>query len=88
MRASRETITPDLQPRPSAASSLARLSLPTHKTSSGIHSSATWTSTSGDLNSLSDTDEIGDRENFTDEYNRLAKKVFVSAPPKAITHFC
>lgn len=75
MRASREAATPDLQPRPSAASSLARLSLPVNKTSNGFRSSATWTSTSGDLSGLSDTDEIGDRREFVEEYNRISKKV-------------
>jgi len=38
-------------------------------------SSATWTSSSGDLGLLSDTDEIDDRQDFVDEYNRLARKV-------------
>lgn len=75
MRASREAATPDLQPRPSVSSSLARLSLPAIKTSSGVQSSATWTSTTGDLGGLSDTDKISDRETFVEEYNRIAKKV-------------
>lgn len=75
MRASREAVTPDLQARPSAAVSLARLSLPAHKSSSGVRSSATWTSTSGDLGGLSDTDEIGDRQELVEEYNRLSQKV-------------
>lgn len=74
MRASRDAITPDLQPRPSASSSLGRLSLPFNKISSGMQSSATWTSNSGDLGALSDTDEIGDRTQLTQEYNRLAQK--------------
>lgn len=38
-------------------------------------SSATWTSSSGDIGIFSDNDEVDDRENFVDEYNRLAKKV-------------
>lgn len=74
MRASRDAITPDLQPRPSVSSSHGRLSLPVAKTSSGIQSSATWTSNSGDLGILSDTDEVGDRTQFVEEYNRLARK--------------
>lgn len=75
MRPSREVHTPDLQPRPSASSNLAHLSLPVKKTSSGVQSSATWTSTSGDLGSLSDTDEIRERDDYVEEYNRIAKKV-------------
>ncbi|KAH6675337.1 GTPase-activator protein for rho-like GTPases-like protein, partial [Plectosphaerella plurivora] len=39
-----------------------------------FRSSATWTSSSGDLASFSDTDEIEDRTRFVLEYNRLAKK--------------
>jgi hypothetical protein len=38
-------------------------------------SSDTWTSSSGDLGVLSDTDEIDDRGQFLQEYNRLALKV-------------
>ena len=38
-------------------------------------SSATWTSSSGDLVNLSDTDDIQDRPEFVHEYNRLARKV-------------
>lgn len=83
MRASRELHTPDLQPRPSAYSSLARLSLPVNKTSSGVQSSATWTSTSGDLGGLSDTDEIRERDDFVEEYNRIAKKVCLGGGRKA-----
>lgn len=75
MRPSRGAMTPDLQPRPSVSSSIARLSLPVNKTSSGVQSSATWTSSSGDLGGLSDTDKISDRESFVEEYNRLAIKV-------------
>lgn len=73
MRASRELSTPDLQPRPSITGYHGRLSIPIKKTSTGIQSSATWTSNSGDL--MSDTDEIANRDDFVDEYNRLAKKV-------------
>lgn len=40
----------------------------------GNDSSATWTSSSGDLGGLSDTDEVGDRSEFVGEYNRLAAK--------------
>ncbi|KAK1981734.1 hypothetical protein LZ30DRAFT_555879, partial [Colletotrichum cereale] len=40
-----------------------------------LPSSATWTSSIGDLAMLSDTDEIQDRRMFIHEYNRLAKKV-------------
>lgn len=43
-----------------------------------FRSSATWTSSSGDLAMFSDTDEIEDRTRFVLEYNRLAKKVRVS----------
>ncbi|KAJ4389426.1 hypothetical protein N0V93_006894 [Gnomoniopsis smithogilvyi] len=74
MRPPREVNTPDLQPGPSASSSLAHLSLPAQKTSSGVQSSATWTSTSGDLGGLSDTDDIRERNDFVEEYNRIAKK--------------
>jgi len=42
-------------------------------------SSATWTSSSGDLAGLSDSDEIHDRPEFVHEYNKLARKV--CAPP-------
>lgn len=73
MRASRELSTPDLQPRPSVTGYYGRLSVPVKKTSSGLQSSATWTSNSGDL--MSDTDEIANRDDFVEEYNRLAKKV-------------
>jgi hypothetical protein len=38
-------------------------------------SSATWTTSTGDMGIVSDTDEIEDRNHFVDEYNRLAKKV-------------
>lgn len=73
MRASRELSTPDLQPRPSVTGYHGRLSVPVKKTSSGLQSSATWTSNSGDM--MSDTDEIANRDDFVEEYNRLAKKV-------------
>ena len=43
-------------------------------------SSHTWTTSSGELGFLSDTDELNDRTWVVEEYNRLAKKVgwFVS----------
>jgi len=44
-------------------------------------SSATWTSSSGDLAGLSDTDDIQNRNHFVDEYNRLAKKVTIAQHP-------
>jgi hypothetical protein len=40
-----------------------------------MHSSRTWTTSSGELGLMSDTDELGDRAVFVQEYNRLAKKV-------------
>ncbi|KAK1718568.1 hypothetical protein BDP67DRAFT_368779, partial [Colletotrichum lupini] len=43
--------------------------------SRALPSSATWTSSVGDLALLSDTDEIQDRRIFVQDYNRLAKKV-------------
>jgi hypothetical protein len=44
-----------------------------------IRRSRTWSSSSGELGLLSDTDEIDDRSIFLQEYNRLAKKVRISA---------
>lgn len=84
MRASRDASTSDLQLRPSVSFSYGRLSLPVTKTSSGVQSSATWTSNSGDLGAMSDTDDIGNREGFVEEYNRLAKKVRVPVSAKVI----
>ncbi|KAK3995612.1 hypothetical protein QBC44DRAFT_305194 [Cladorrhinum sp. PSN332] len=40
----------------------------------GNESSATWTSSSGDLAGSSDTDDIQERSEFIQEYNRLARK--------------
>lgn len=40
-----------------------------------MHTSKTWTTSSGDHNILNDTDELEDRAGFVQEYNRLAKKV-------------
>ncbi|KAF4451470.1 putative Rho-GTPase-activating protein 6 [Fusarium austroafricanum] len=46
-----------------------------HITDQGpVHTRKTWTTSSGDHNILSDTDELGDRAGFVQEYNRLAKK--------------
>ncbi|KAM0270022.1 hypothetical protein ACHAQH_009582 [Verticillium albo-atrum] len=45
-----------------------------NRRSRAIPSSATWTSSSGDLAMFSDTDEVEDRQHFVIEYNRLAKK--------------
>ncbi|EGY18928.1 uncharacterized protein VDAG_09262 [Verticillium dahliae VdLs.17] len=70
--------------RQSSASRYPRLAnsdiVPAPLTGSGrrtkyLQSSATWTSSSGDLAMFSDTDEIEDRQHFVVEYNRLAKKV-------------
>ncbi|RCI11576.1 hypothetical protein L249_7772 [Ophiocordyceps polyrhachis-furcata BCC 54312] len=41
---------------------------------SQVRSSGTWTTSSGELGLLSDTDEVEDRAIFVHEYNRLAKK--------------
>ncbi|RDA91810.1 hypothetical protein CP533_2833 [Ophiocordyceps camponoti-saundersi (nom. inval.)] len=41
---------------------------------SQVRSSGTWTTSSGELGLLSDTDEVEDRAVFVHEYNRLAKK--------------
>ncbi|KAK4104710.1 hypothetical protein N658DRAFT_564491 [Parathielavia hyrcaniae] len=40
----------------------------------GITSSATWTSSSGDWADSSDIDDVADRTQFIDEYNRVAGK--------------
>ncbi|PHH93358.1 hypothetical protein CDD83_5912 [Cordyceps sp. RAO-2017] len=42
---------------------------------SQLRSSGTWTTSSGELGLLGDTDEVEDRSVFVHEYNRLAKKV-------------
>lgn len=42
---------------------------------SQVRSSGTWTTSSGELGLLSDTDEVKDRTVFVHEYNRLARKV-------------
>lgn len=41
-----------------------------------VRTSNTWTSSDGDV--LSDQDEVDDRTNFVQEFNRLARKVFIS----------
>lgn len=38
-------------------------------------SSITWSESSGDLGAHSDVDEVEDRSDFVNEYNKLAKKV-------------
>lgn len=40
-----------------------------------VRGSRTWTTSSGDLGLMSDTDEVEDRTVFVQEYNRLAKNV-------------
>lgn len=40
-----------------------------------LHTSRTWTTSSGDHGIMSDTDEWEDRASFVQEYNRLATKV-------------
>ncbi|KAF5243140.1 hypothetical protein FANTH_8332 [Fusarium anthophilum] len=52
--------------------------------SSTITVQKTWTS-SGDHNILSDTDELGDRAAFVQEYNRIAKKVVDGASEQSLT---
>ncbi len=51
----------------------------THYRQRQFPSSETWTSSSGDLALMSDTDELVDREEYIKEYNRLAKKVSLSS---------
>jgi hypothetical protein len=58
-------------PLPAAAGHLA---VPTHERRANA-SSATWTSSSGDLVDLSDTDDLEIRDEFVQEYNRVARKV-------------
>jgi hypothetical protein len=43
-----------------------------------MRSSCTWTTSSGELGLMSDTDELEDRTVYAQEYNRLAKKVCIS----------
>lgn len=71
------------QPPHHAEPTWARLSLPTAagQFAVPIHerranpSSATWTSSSGDFADLSDADDLEIRDEFVQEYNRVAKKV-------------
>jgi hypothetical protein len=58
-------------PLPAAAGHLA---VPTHERRANA-SSATWTSSSGDLVDLSDADDLEIRDEFVQEYNRVARKV-------------
>jgi hypothetical protein len=58
-------------PLPTAAGHLA---VPTHERRANA-SSATWTSSSGDLVDLSDADDLEIRDEFVQEYNRVARKV-------------
>ena len=44
-------------------------------------SSATWTSSSGDLADVSDADDVEDRNEFVEAYNRIAGKVGPNTPP-------
>ncbi|PHH62613.1 hypothetical protein CDD81_6847 [Ophiocordyceps australis] len=41
---------------------------------SRLHSSGTWTTSSAEMGLLGDVDDVGDRDLFVFEYNRLAKK--------------
>ncbi|PNY29307.1 Rho-GTPase-activating protein 6 [Tolypocladium capitatum] len=47
---------------------------------SRVRSSGTWTTSSGELGFLSDTDEVEDRAIYIHEYNRLAKKARYPRP--------
>jgi hypothetical protein len=48
----------------------------------GNESSATWTTSSGGIDTFrSDMEELEDRSPFVDEYNRLAKKVCPATSP-------
>lgn len=44
-----------------------------------MRTSRTWTISSGERGLLSDTDEVGNRAAFVQEYNRLAKKVWIGS---------
>jgi hypothetical protein len=50
------------------------LAVPTHERR-GNATSATWTSSSGDLADFSDTDDLEVCDEFVQEYNRVARKV-------------
>ena len=56
------------------ATTLGYLTVPGHDTRANA-TSATWTSSSGDLADLSDADDVELRDDFVQEYNRVAKKV-------------
>ncbi len=60
-----------------ASVTVGHLAVPGHERR-GNASSATWTSSSGDLGDQSDTIDVQDRFHFIEEYNRLAKKVGLS----------
>lgn len=47
-----------------------------------MHSSRTWTTSSGELGLMDEADEFEDRALFVQEYNRLAKKVSSQREPK------
>ncbi|KAH6850848.1 Rho GTPase activation protein [Chaetomium sp. MPI-CAGE-AT-0009] len=49
------------------------LAVPTHERRANA-TSATWTSSSGDLADFSDTDDLEVRDEFVQEYNRVARK--------------
>ncbi|KAK3297587.1 uncharacterized protein B0H64DRAFT_372929 [Chaetomium fimeti] len=49
------------------------LAIPTHERRANA-TSATWTSSSGDLADFSDTDDLEVRDEFVQEYNRVARK--------------
>jgi hypothetical protein len=59
------------------ATTLNYLAVPGHDTRANATSatSATWTSSSGDLADLSEADDVEVRDDFVQEYNRVAKKV-------------
>lgn len=48
---------------------------------SQVHTSGTWTTSSGEIGLLSDADEVEDRAVFVHEYNRMARKV-----PSSLQH--
>lgn len=70
---------------PSTSRSLTSLAFPQSATihnltghGAQMHSSCTWTTSSGELGMMSDTDELEDRTLYVQEYNRLASKVHFS----------
>jgi hypothetical protein len=74
MAASRTTASPTLRDRPSSGAISQGVAI-SERGRQAHRSSDTWTSSSGDLGILSDTDDIDDRADFIQEYNRLAQKV-------------